>query len=108
MPLRLFRAKPPPRKKHNFLPFKDKLELIRKYEAGIAHSVVAVQIGVLRSTVSSIWKKRDKYCKTAASVFISKSVLYTTLVTMTKKRGSIGGEVESSHHCAMHPSTTVV
>ncbi|MPC89358.1 hypothetical protein E2C01_084300 [Portunus trituberculatus] len=54
-------------KKHNFLPFKDKLELIRKCEAGIVHSVVALQMGVPRSTVSIIWKNRDKYCETAAS-----------------------------------------
>ncbi|MPC18237.1 hypothetical protein E2C01_011116 [Portunus trituberculatus] len=47
-------------KKHNFLPFKDKLELIRKCEAGIAHSVVAAQMGVPRSTVSTIWKNRDR------------------------------------------------
>ncbi|MPC60849.1 hypothetical protein E2C01_054908 [Portunus trituberculatus] len=48
-------------------PFKDKLELKRKCEAGIAHSVIAVQMGVPRSTVSKIWKNRDKYHKTAAS-----------------------------------------
>ncbi|MPC61714.1 hypothetical protein E2C01_055789 [Portunus trituberculatus] len=54
-------------KKHNFLPFKDKLELIRKCDAGIAHSVVTVQMGLPRSTVSTIWKNRDKYCETAAS-----------------------------------------
>ncbi|MPC37102.1 hypothetical protein E2C01_030576 [Portunus trituberculatus] len=57
----------PGSKKHNLLPFKDKLELIRKCEAGIAHSVVAVQMGVPRSTVSTIWKNRDKYNETAAS-----------------------------------------
>ncbi|MPD01254.1 hypothetical protein E2C01_096773 [Portunus trituberculatus] len=57
----------PSLKKHNFLPFKDKLQLIRKCEAGIAHSVVAVQMGVPRSTVSTIWKNRDKYRETTAS-----------------------------------------
>ncbi|MPC39817.1 hypothetical protein E2C01_033366 [Portunus trituberculatus] len=57
----------PGSKKHNFQPFKDKLELIRKCEAGIAHSVVTVQImGVSRSTVSTIWKNRDKCRETAA------------------------------------------
>ncbi|MPC23032.1 hypothetical protein E2C01_016066 [Portunus trituberculatus] len=58
--LRKATSSPSP-KKHNFLPFKDKLELIRKCEADIAHSVVAVQMGVPRSTVSIIWKNRDKY-----------------------------------------------
>ncbi|MPC48209.1 hypothetical protein E2C01_041977 [Portunus trituberculatus] len=57
----------PSPKKNNFLPFKDKLELIRKCEAGIVHSVVALQMGVPRSTVSIIWKNRDKYHETAAS-----------------------------------------
>ncbi|MPC19769.1 hypothetical protein E2C01_012694 [Portunus trituberculatus] len=57
----------PSPKKHNFLPFKDKLDLIRKCEEGIAHSVVAAEMGVPRSTVSTIWKNRDKYCETSAS-----------------------------------------
>ncbi|MPC52215.1 hypothetical protein E2C01_046077 [Portunus trituberculatus] len=56
----------PSPKKHNFLSFKDKLDLIRKCEAGIAHSVIAVQMGVPRSTVSTIWKNSDKYRETAA------------------------------------------
>ncbi|MPC53433.1 hypothetical protein E2C01_047323 [Portunus trituberculatus] len=58
----------PSPKKHNFLPFKDKLELIRKCKAGIAHSVVAAEMGVPRSTVSTIWKNRDKCCETAAKL----------------------------------------
>ena len=47
-----------PKKKHTFLPFKDRLELIRKCEAGIAHSAVAAEMGVPRSTVPTIWKNR--------------------------------------------------
>ncbi|MPC54833.1 hypothetical protein E2C01_048762 [Portunus trituberculatus] len=57
----------PSSKKHNFLPFKDKLQLMRKCEAGMAHSVVAAQMGVPRSTVSTIWKNRGKYRENAAS-----------------------------------------
>ncbi|MPC83881.1 Tigger transposable element-derived protein 1 [Portunus trituberculatus] len=69
----------PSPKKHNFWPSKDKLELIRKCEAGIAHSVVAVQMGVPKSTVTTIWKNRDQNRETAAS---------TTSVTSLVLRGS--------------------
>ncbi|MPC83751.1 hypothetical protein E2C01_078467 [Portunus trituberculatus] len=82
----------PSPKKHNFLSFKDKLELIRKCEAGIARCVIAAQMGVPSSTVSTIWKNRDKYCEIAASttflhVFLfPKNVLYSTLIVKARGR----------------------
>ncbi|MPC18141.1 hypothetical protein E2C01_011017 [Portunus trituberculatus] len=42
-------------------------------------------MGVPRSTVSTIWKNRDKYHETAASVFVSKNVLCSTLCLIKKK-----------------------
>ena len=47
-----------PKRKHTFLSFKDKLELIRKCKAGMAHSAVAAEMGVLHSTVPTIFKNR--------------------------------------------------
>ncbi|MPC19384.1 hypothetical protein E2C01_012296 [Portunus trituberculatus] len=68
----------PSPKQHNFLPFKDNLELIRKCEAGIAHSIVAAQISVPRSTVSTIWKNKDKYCETIANYCLRMAVKKAT------------------------------
>ncbi|XP_076063381.1 uncharacterized protein LOC143038238 isoform X3 [Oratosquilla oratoria] len=65
----------PTPKKHTFLPFKDKLVLIRKCEAGMAHSAVAAEMGVPRSTVSTIWKNRDKYHQAAASTSSTTSLV---------------------------------
>ncbi|MPC24271.1 TBC1 domain family member 16 [Portunus trituberculatus] len=75
----------PSPKKHIYVPFKDKLELIRKCEAVMAHSVVVAQISVPRSTVLTIWKNRHEYRKTTASVFISKNVLYSTLICFKRE-----------------------
>ncbi|MPC72903.1 Tigger transposable element-derived protein 1 [Portunus trituberculatus] len=65
----------PSLKKHNFLPLKDKLELIRKCEAGILHSIIAGQMVVPRSTISTIWKNQDKYRETAASTISTTSLI---------------------------------
>ncbi|XP_076034130.1 uncharacterized protein LOC143020965 [Oratosquilla oratoria] len=65
----------PTPKKHTFLPFKDKLELITNCEAGMAHSAVAAEMGVPRSTVPTIWKNRDKYRQAAASASSTTSLV---------------------------------
>ena len=61
----------------------------------MAHSAVAVEMGVLRSTVSSIWKNRDKYHQAAAptssttSLVLCGSKMYCTAVVRERK---IGGD----------------
>ena len=47
-----------PKKKHTLLPPKDKLEPIKKREAGMAHSAAAAQMGVPQPTAPTIWKNQ--------------------------------------------------